>query len=331
MYKYTLQDAQNYGPLKIVSGVVPTSQQFTDYINEAQRRLMRRGDWFDTDQVISLCVSGCVIQWPRWVGAIRGVRFGKGKPANIFNNWYSFVGPHRHASGFHCDAVIEDADLAPTANEVSGTNGKQIRYYVVLQADVGKTITLFGTQYGGQPLQEQNTAQQWQNGQTIAAGMPFGVSASLVTRIDAISRQATSGMAYLYEYDPTTGMLRDLAAFEPGDTNPRIRRSRIINKPFSHNSPDANGIFWTKIEALVKVQFIEVVNLRDFLMIDNFDALKFMVSAIKCEEAKDLQTSEANITQAIRELNFELRDKNSDDQTPVRVNAVIGRRIVNPI
>ena len=331
MYKFTLQDAQNSGPLVTVSGVCPTTQQFTDYINEAQRRLMRRGDWFDTDQVISMCVSGCVIQWPRWVGAIRGVRFGKGKPANIFNNWFSFVGPHRRGSGFHCDAVIEDADLAPTANEVSGTTGKQIRYYVVLQADVGKTITLFGTQYGGQPLMELNSSQNWQQGQSISAGMPFGVSASLVTRIDAISRQATSGMAYLYEYDPTTGVMRDLAAFEPGDTNPRIRRSRIINKPFTHATPDANGICWTKIEALVKVQFVEVVNPRDFLMIDNFDALKFMISAIKCEEAKDYQSSETNIAQAIRELNFELRDKNSDDQTPVRVNSVMGCRIRNPI
>lgn len=331
MYKYTLQDARNAADLVTASGVVSTSKQFTDYLNQAQRRLMRRGDWFDTDQVLSFCVSGCIIQWPRWVSAIRGVRFGKGKPANLFNHWYSFVGPHRRGSGFHCDAVIEDADLNATANEVSGTTGRYIRYYVVLASDVGKTITLFGSQYGAQPLQEQDASGNWQNGTTITAASPFGSTSQLVTRIDAISRQETDGMAYLYEYDPVANTLRDLAAFEPSDTNPRIRRSRIINKPFSHTKPDANGICWTPIEALVKAEFIPVSSPRDFLMVDNFDALKFMIKAIKAEEANDSQTSETQIVQAIRELNFELRDKNSDEQTAVRVSPVMGRKIYNPI
>lgn len=332
-YKFQLQDAQNDLSFKKVSGVCSTSADFSDYINRAQRRLMRRGKWFDTEWVVSFCVSGCIIAWPRWVGSVNGIRFGRGRPGQLFNNNYAFVGPHHRHSGFHCDAVVEDANLGPCGNEVSGTTGKLVRYYTTKTTDIGKTITLFGTQYGGQPLQEQ-VAGVWKNGITLTAAAPWAQSTALVTRIDAITRQATDGMAYLYEYDPVAypvaPSLRDLAAFDPGDTNPRIRRSIIKNKPINCGQPDANGICWTTIEALVKLEFIPVVNPRDFLLIDNLDALVYMVRALKEEEAGDKSASEASILMAVREMNFELRDKNADDQIPIRVNSVMGCRIKNP-
>ena len=73
------------------------------------------------------------------------------------------------------------------------------------------------------------------------------------------------------------------------------------------------------------------LSIQFFLLIDNFDALKFMIQAITAEAANDDQTAEIKISKAIRELNFELRDKNADDQMPVRVNSVIGRKIKNPL
>ena len=86
MYRLTLNDAQNDRGLAKAAGVAPTSADFIDYLNRAQRILLRRGDWFETDWIISLCVSGTVIAWPRFVGSIRGVRFGKGKPGQLFNH-----------------------------------------------------------------------------------------------------------------------------------------------------------------------------------------------------------------------------------------------------
>lgn len=330
MYKFQLIDAQADIGLQNISGVCPTSPQFTQYVNEGIRRLLRRGDWFDTEWVISLCVSGSIIAWPRWVGAIRGLRFGRGRPGQLFNNNYSFVGPHHRHSAWHTDCVIEDAASGPTASEVSGTAGKYIRYYVVNNQDVGATIQIFGSAYGGQPLQEAVNGAMV-NGQTITAGVPFGSTGGLVTRIDAVKRSPTSGMAYLYEYDPVANTLRDLAWYEPGDTNPRIRRSIIRNRPLNCSQPDANGICWANIEALIKLEFVPVANPRDYLMIDNFDAIKFMIQAIRAEEQGDEQMAEIKITKAIRELNFDLRDKNSDDQIPVRVQSVMGRRITNPV
>jgi hypothetical protein len=328
-YRFTLADAKSELGLVEASAVCASSAKFIDLVNRSQRMLLRRGDWFDTEWVVAFCVSGCIIAWPRWVGAVRGIRFGCSKPGQLFNNNFSFVGPHHRHSGFHCDAVVEDANLGPTANEVSGTTGKLIRYYTTKTTDIGKTITLFGTQYGGQPLQEQING-VWQNGMTLTAAAPWATNSVLVTRIDAVNRQATDGMAYLYEYDPSANTLRDLAAFEPNDTNPRIRRSRIMSSPYNASKPDANGICWTTVEALIKLEFIPVKNDRDFLMIDNMDALIYMFNSIKQNEAGDTPGAEAAIMQAVREMNFEMRDKNSDEQTPIRVNAVMGRRIKNP-
>ena len=339
MFQKTLQDAMNYGPFAAIAGVPTSSPQFADLLNEATRRLLRRGDWFDTDFQLNLCVSGTIIAWPRCVGAIRGVRFAGNhhhRAASLFNNWFSFIRPEIGSwGGRHGWAVIEDMNRAPTANDITGTTGKNLRYYTALAADNGKTITFFGNQYGAQPLQEQQVvgsqSGQTVNGMTLTAAAPYATNGVLVTNIDAITRQATQGPAYLYEYDPVANTLRDLAFFEPGDTNPRFRRSRIVSKSATCSAPDANGICWTSIEALVKVEFVPVVNPRDFLMIDNFDALKFMIQAINCEEADDEQTAEVKITKAIRELNFELRNKNLDGQTSVSVNAIMGRGLVSPM
>ena len=331
MYRLTFNDAKNDRALIKAAGCQPTSPDFVDYLNRAQRMLMRRGTWFDTEWIVSFCVSGCIIAWPKWVGAIHGIRFANGAPGQLFNSNYTFVGPARSCSGFAAaEGIIADVDMGPTANEISGITGKLLRYYTVKANDIGKSITIFGTQYGGQPLQEQ-VGGVWKNGLTITAASPYGTSSVLVTRIDAITRQATEGPAYLYEYDSSTGLLRDLAAFDPSEVNPRRRRSRIIQKPVGCGKADENGICWTSIEALIKLEFIPVKDDRDFLMIDNIDALTYMITGIREQEAGKKQDSEASILEAVRELNFELRDKNPDEQTPVDVNAIMGTMLTNPI
>ena len=336
MLEFTLVDARNSGPLKAIAGTCSSSNQFRDYINEAIRRLLKRGDWYGSTQVVEFCLTGCYITWPRWVGTILGVRFGCHGPGQVFSNWYKFVGPHHRHNDFRSDVVLEDAGTAPCYNEISATDagnpqGKLIRYNVVKSTDLGKTITLFGKQFGAQPLQEQDSNQIWQPGLTITAANPYGTNATMVTKIDAVLRQATDGMAYLYEYDPVTQVVRNLANYEPNETNPRYRRSRISNFGGAFGHCDSNGICWHKVEVIVKLQFIPVVNDRDFLLIDDFDALKFMIQAIRAEEALDTQTAEGLILKAVRELNFRDRDKLPDESTPIRVDAIQGGRIRNPI
>jgi hypothetical protein len=231
----------------------------------------------------------------------------------------------------HLDTVIEDAETGCTYNDITGTTGKNLIYHIVNPADVGKTITFYGKQFGGQPLQ------QVVNGTTImgqplaAIGGGDAMTPNLITQLFEVVRQPTQGMAYLYEFDPSTGLRHDLAVYFPNETNPRYRRSRVLNHGPHHAKPDpATGVCWTGIEALVKLQFVELVTDQDFLLIDDFDALKLAIQAVKLEESNDSQAAEVKWVEAIRELNMELRDKFPDQQTSSRVQ-ITGHRLRNPI
>ena len=349
-YAKQVIDARNDGRFKKISGVSTNSQQFLDLLNEVEDRLITRGGWFGLEQTMGFCINSCYISWPKIVGTILGMRFCSRFRQSLalpFNNWWSFTnnwsawggGGYGNYSGDvmmgygrgHSPAVIEDAGTGCTYNDVTGTTGKNIIYHIVNPADVGKTITLYGKQFGNQPLQ-QNVGGVTQMGQTIVATAPTdAVTPNLITEIQSVVRQPTSGMAYLYELDPATNLRHDLAVYWPNETNPQYRRSRVMNHAHFRSQPDpTTGVCWTSLEALVKLQFSTLVTDQDFLLIDNFNALKLGIQAIKLEEANNSQGAEVKWVEAIRELNMELRDKFPDQQTSARIH-VTGRTLRNPI
>ncbi len=121
--------------------------------------------------------------------------------------------------------------------------------------------------------------------------------------------------------------MRDLAAFQPYETNPRYRCSRILNIP--DRKKDSNGVCWTSIEALVKLKFIPAKHPRDFLFISNLRAVKLAIQAIKNEEAQNDSLANVKWAEAVHELNLELEDLQPKRQVPVRIG--LGRTITNPI
>lgn len=351
-YKLTLRDIKASEEIAAIAGTCTSSTQFISMINTAQRRLAKRGDFFGMIQTMRLCFRGCYPTWPRSVGTVISVRGcnlqsqiavqnqfsnypmngGNGSDFGNYGGWYSYGGAYSDRySTFGGNGVLADAGQACTYNDISGNTGKYIRYYVVRANDIGKTITLFGKKYGAQPLQEK-VSDAWVNGVTLTAARPFVQSSELVTSIQSITREATEGMAYLYEYDPATDTMVDLAVFEPNETNPRYRRSLLQNYGNIYgNQLDANGLPCVRqLEALVKLEFIPVRNDRDFLLVDDVDALAFMVQAIKMEQANDQDEAEKLILKAVRELNFADRDKNPDNQSAVRVDATMAYNLHNP-
>ncbi len=345
-FVYQLRDARNDSAIQKVAGVCSTGDQYRDYINEATRQLMNRGGWVGNELLMRLCSSGCDIVFPRYVGTVLGLRPGCGDYIDIRNHWWAILAPNYgngygngwgdgvyggwgtgaygygyNASGYtgyRADAI--DTNNVPTFNQVSGNTGKFIRYHVVKAQDYGKTITLFGKQYGGQPLQTEVSG-AWVNGVTITAATPLAQTTVLVTKITSVVREATEGMAYLYEYDPATTKLRMLAIYEPSETNPSYRHMRVPNTGSCCRN-DENGESRWQVEALVKLQFVPVIADEDFLLISNFDALAMMIQSIKAREANDIQLSRTMFAAAIEELNYEMRNKSPSDQTSVRVNVM---------
>jgi len=344
-YKNTLAELKA-STVRTIAGVCADSTQFVQMANEVQRRLLRRGNWYDTEWLTKICfTNGCVV-WPRYVGTVLATRMCDGSLGEVKNRWYSILGGANSLARSYSDStdyswfgdvVMMDNGTKPTYNAVSGTTGKLIRYYVKYQNDIGKKITLYGKQYGGQPLQELDANGNWVNGLTLTAVAPFATTTVLVTQIDSVVREATQGECRLYEYDSTSNLLRDLALYEPNETNPRYRSSLISDwcaVPGCLQTTTVDSVDYEQkvatIEALVKLEHFDLVNDNDFLLIDNLDAFKMGFQAVKLEEMNDEKNAEIKWMKAVRELNFELRDKNPDRETPVFVNVVNGSAIYSP-
>lgn len=349
-YRKQLSDARANTGIRNIAGKCASSDEFADLINRVTERLMKRGSWWGTEVMVRLCTFGCEIVWPKYVATVRGIRTCAGQ-VDLRNGWYSILGPADCSGdwggadsgsgawgGFgygaygNVNATAFDNDTSPVQNQISSNTGKLLRYAIVKPQDYGKTITFYGKQYGGQPLQELDSSGNWQMGLTLTAASPIAQTTVLVTRIDQVVREATQGMAYLYEYDSATTLLRTLAVYEPNETNPQYRKSTIQNLGALPYNTDANGVKSWTVEAMVKLEYFPVVNDRDFLLIDDFEAIKLGIEALQFEDARDFQQSEIAWKIAIRELNYESRNRNPGNQFVVK-NRVMGsnRVIVNAI
>lgn len=328
-YTKQLVDAQNDIGIRNVSQVCNNTAQFIAQVNDVTERLLKRGNWFDTEQLGKFCFTGCHLVFPRFVGTILGARFCSADDTDIKNGWYALFG-RLNGKAWNTQTAMRDDGLSPTHNDVSGNTGKYLRYYVTKAQDANKNITIYGKQYGGQPLQHVEDG-AWKMGIVLTSQSPYAQSSQLVTSIESIVREPTQGMAYLYEFDPNTQLLRDLAVFEPGETHPRRRRMKVKNFQQCPCSTNENGQSVRTMEVMYKLAFVPVVNPTDFLLISDFAALKFGIQALKLEEANDDAHAEAKWAKAIAELNYGSRDKLPDDQFMVHVNYMGANTVIrNP-
>jgi hypothetical protein len=369
-YEKTLGDARADLSLKQISGVRSSSDQFVALLNEVQQSLAARGEWFDLVQRITFKIRGTHLVWPAFVGTVLAVRFCGGL-ATMSNQWFSFLnnagagawqwdygyggsyGVNGFGNGFGSGygsgsgwlgngsgtgkngVVIEDDGTRPIYQEIANQTGMLIRYVVVNQQDYGKKITLFGSQYGGQPLQEPDPVTGLTvNGLTLTSIKPYAQTVPFVTDISSITREPTVGPAYLYGYDPALDIQLDLGCYQPNETNPRWRASRIVNAPRrinASNTPQtcASNECLFNIEALVKCKLMPVVAERDFLPISNFRAIKLGIQAVILEQSNNDVEANVKWLEAVAELNREQGDKQPARNAPIRIG--LGRKCFSPI
>lgn len=332
-YRLQLADARNSTAIKNVAGKCADSDEFADLVNRATAKLIKRGAWFGTEILMRFCVYGCRVVWPRYVGTVLGARFCKWGEIEIKNNWYAILSwPSCNQRNWRGGTIqMRDGGLVPTFDEITGNTGKFLRYHVVKTNDLDRNITFYGNQFGNQPLQEQIDG-VWQNGLTLTSATPIAQTTTLVTKLTQVVREPTEGMTYLYQYDPVTTQQLMLAQYEPNETNPQYRSSVIDGIKSIPGNVDAYGRCVRTIEALVKLEFIPATNDRDFLIIDDFEALSLAIQSIKFAEANDPDNAQKYLMLAIAELNFESRNKSPAQQFVTQVNCMGSRRIIaNPI
>lgn len=338
--------AAKQSPITTIAGVTPESDAFKGYINEAMERLMYRGDFDGLLSVGCFCIrNGCVV-FPRYVDSIReAIVCGQGH-LNIKNQWYSFLGENwinwRNQYGWgggtgggynnpwwnfsQCQSNMLGIGRVPTYDTIRGLLRK-VRAYPQVNADFGKTVTIFGTDNGGNALQHRDATGAWVPGLVLTLQAPYAETEGYVSHISRVVRDVTEKPVSLYAYNTTDSLLEDLAIYDPGDTEPSFMRYQLQLPGRCVNDDGTEA--YRQMTALVKLRYIPVEFDTDLIPL-TMPALKLLIQGIRAEESGDLDSSEGYIAKAVRELNHVVQDRNPGKQISVNANPV-GNLIVSPV
>lgn len=333
----TLGEARESG-LRNVAGSCPNSDQFLEILNDATRKLMRRGDWPGTVTAIQVCTHGGCVVWPRYVGEVRKINLC-GQQADIKNGWYQFMpfvggcrgdgtnwwGNQSWGASCGAPAVMINKGKSPVFQDIQG-EGRLVRAYATAHLDLGKTVRIFGIDNNGQILRTRNSDGTYSDGWPIVLASPFGSSPDFVRIIERVLVAKIQSEIRLYAYNADTDLLEDVATYEPGDTNPAFQKYGL---DFGYRTPGTGGCGATSccsssVIALVKLKFIPARTDNDLVLIENLDALEMMIQSIKYRRAGDSAGALESESAAIRELNLGLNDASPLLEIPI-ANLTFGR------
>jgi len=291
--------------LQRVASVVPTSPEFADYVNSACRRLLRRGDWPGVTQTMLVAVWGDFITWPRYVGSVRKLNVVGQLDVPINNHWWTFTNNRGSSGGWGSASaqLVNHGKSSVFAQPIA--DGRYIWAYARCQEDYGKKITIYGVVNYGQVLQTQAPLGGWTPGIVLTLGATPAISAVPIRKIDYLLKEATQLPVDIYATADGGVIMEDIGHYEGSETRPSYEVSRLT--PVPSVSPRA-------VEVLAKLRFIPVVNDNDLVIIDNLDALKAEVQALKLQEAGDRIGSLSAQADAVSELNRDLEDQSPEDQ-----------------
>lgn len=297
------------------------------FLNQAQVRLLPRGQWRGTVVRYRFCVGPSVcLTWPRQIESILAWAFC-GRGGTIRSHYYEFLGygPGQFntgcGSGNGCSsgcsfngepcgsgAQLIDRGLTVAFDSICGT-GKKIRVYRDLPVDDGKTILLQGLDLNGNPVL---TGSGEIPGELITLAGPFVDSSTIwfPDGLAGVQKEATKGPVRLYEYDPVTTLQRLLAIYEPDETLPEYRRSIVPGLACGRNGSD--DCEQTSLIVLAKLKFVPVKLPTDYLLISNPAALKDMVQSVKKRQDNLISDAVAYEQSAVAELERELMDFHGD-------------------
>jgi hypothetical protein len=322
-----------------IASACPSSTKFVEYVNQAARQLLTRGNWMNTVQKIRICsYTGCIV-WPRWVELPLAV-MACGSNITLKGNWFEFMpvdggdlrsvawqfGPSGGAAlggtlGYSAIAAVNQT-YTPVQREIVGHDGQYLRAYLTRNADIGKTLTVFGVDQYGQTIRTTHPDGVYKDGVVITLAKPFAGTSMKVKAITRVLKDRTAGMVNLYQYDATGDQLIDCALYEPSEMNPIYQRT-VVNAGIYNRWLGSGGngeCCAVPYTALVKMKFIPAYHDEDAILIDNLDALKLMITAIKMGDAGDIASKRQYELDAVREMNLQLRNIMPQDQIPVSVN-----------
>ena len=331
----TVKDARDFCGRFVDNGACQPSV-IDDRVFEACRRLMAKADWVFTTRLIRARVAFQHFPLPREAEAIRWANIC-GAPARVFGPAYEFVwagpGEIKHMvtqTGFKnlVDAgpfctmydIPPIETFAATASPVERTLGEgfYLAAFSTQDTDGTKEVVLRGLDKYDAELgassefapTESLRITPWQHGIEGSISTPWS-KVNLTTRryrqLTDWTKPVTGGHISLYAVNPDTNYVYLLAKAHPLDTKPLWRRYKIAGQALPGQADHANILMLCKLRALPFTADDEV------LPIQNLDAVKAMVMAIKLENEQNLTGAQAYEATAVRLLN--------EQQANVDVNA----------
>jgi len=324
---YTLLDARNF-----VARYVDRSKDNSlviDRINEAQRRLISKGNWKFTVRKMRIVTQNNSITCPYEVEKILMVNID-GIPSRVWPQTYRFVdaGPSDYADCL--DVWTKDLELEgegyPTFFDPANVDGDGEEKHYKLCAfsteadDITSQLTIQGFDELNRDIRtglnpgERLTIMRWQNGEDGQVDMQSGLTltAAKFRQITSVYKPVTKGYVSLYAYDPDTNKMWFLSKYHPTETRPGYTRYRLNRPSMPQVANDPSFTDCSCLLCLVKLGYVPAVYDDDLLVIQSLDAIKLMVMAIQFENAKQFDEGQKAEIAATRVLDEQLTDKQTD-------------------
>ena len=298
-----------------------TDARTTEYINEAQRRLIESGKWKGTYGRFNICATSGCIAWPRQIETIETVAVSENVGV-VRNGWFEFV-----ESGYglldNKDNVgyqLLDRGESPTHKDMSGA-GKPIRVYAFNESDAGKTITIQGYDENNNWVRTVKSGSGadtvYQDGVVVTLVNGYVDTTTSFKSITGVLKDTTEGNVQLYEITVASPLTQvDIATYEPDETLPSYRRSLIPSLGGAAGCEDGDDKK-VAVTVIAKLRFINAVNDTDVLMVSDLYAIKNMAVAIKLEENRDFGAATEYRNLAIESLQNQLANHMGDGAVPV--------------
>jgi hypothetical protein len=285
---------------------------------------MNHGAWWGTVVDASFCTFGGVVVWPRNVACPLQITACGGHTIPGDTIFYKYMSPvsqptlcgscrgHGTTHGCHSCGGFSWHDDGVSCVMAKHVVPSQIKLYPRNPVDVGKKVLLQGyaggewvrNTYGGVPI----------DGEYVTLALPFGISVAVFDpgALTAVQKDATAYNVLAYAFDPVTATEEPIADWQPDEVTPQYRVSRIPH--LGHRNVNTGALNTGTINALVKLEHIDVALDTDWLILQNLPAIKYGMHARQLNE-HDQAAAAVEMQNALVALNHELRTHDGDRTT----------------
>lgn len=312
-----------------VLGVCATDPRVAAYVNEATQRLLPKGHWWGSYAHVRICATEGCLTMPPQIAAIERASIC-GQAIRVHDQWYQFLengfgireqlascsssgsnGDTISRCGGTCFGMGEALQRGtfPTFRDIRGTN-KKLTIVCDLPGDVGKEILLLGYDENGNWIRTDQGGVV-RDGEILELDQSAGTTSthlfSALTDIQILEEM--DGQWWLYEFNTDTALLTMLGHYQYFERRPNYQRYFFPSILQGTDSEDNCTL--TKVDCMVKLDYVPVKNDTDYCLIASIPALKEMSRSIMLSEKEpDYEKAErilmAGEKNALRELDAEL-------------------------